>query len=123
MSKSSKFLFLSILLQFTFVSAQALKGEPELTKQAWYFDKIQMFKVWEKVSETPDVPVAVIDMDFDLSNADLKTSFDLVRSKDFSGNNFKKYLFNNGESQHGTLVSAIVGADGQNEIGVSGISQ
>lgn len=123
MNKISKFLFLSILLQISFANAQALKGDPKLTQQAWYFDKIQMFKAWEKVSQTPDVPVAVIDMNFDLSNADLKTSFDLVRSKDFSGYNFKNDPSDINESQHGTLVSGILGANGLNNIGVSGISQ
>ncbi|AGH95645.1 S8 family serine peptidase [Pseudobdellovibrio exovorus] len=104
-------------------AASTVNGDPSLVSQAWYIERIELPRAWRTVRETPDVPVGVIDMDFDLSHEELKEAFDDRYSLDFSGKNFSEISLDAKYSQHGTLVSAIIGANGVNAVGITGISQ
>jgi subtilisin family serine protease len=103
------------------VATELMPGDPKLTKLAWYAEKIDLFRAWKIVDGAPDVLVAVHDLDFDVTHADLVDSFDLKIGRDFSGANFKNYSPDAKSAQHGTLVSAIIGASGTNKLGTSGI--
>lgn len=103
--------------------ASDINGDPELVSQAWYIERISLPRAWMKVRETPEAPVAVIDMDFDINHLELRDAFDRRLSRDFSGKNFSEMSLDSKHSQHGTLVSAIIGANGVNRAGVTGISQ
>lgn len=100
-----------------------LQGEPSLVSQAWYFEKIGITRAWEIVESTPDIKIAVIDMDFDLNHPELSSAFNVRESRDFSGKNFAEMTDDALRVQHGTLVSALIGADGTNRIGISGVSR
>lgn len=113
-----------LLLVFLFsLKSFALKplGDPRYIGQAWYLDKIQIQQAWDVVPEAPDIKVAVIDMDFDLNAEDLRQVFDIQKSKDFSGSEFRSFTMDGAFSQHGTLVSGLIAADGLNAYGSTGI--
>jgi subtilisin family serine protease len=118
-----KFIWLLAITLYSFstLAADLMPGDPKLTKLAWYAEKIDLFRAWKIVDGAPDVLVAVHDMDFDVTHPDLIDSFDLTIGRDFSGANFKNYSPDAKSAQHGTLVSAIIGANGANKIGTSGI--
>ncbi len=116
-------LLVTLFLFFSVGAAAASEfpGDPKLTKLAWYPEKIELYHAWKIVDSAPDVIVAVVDMDFDLDHPELVDAYDLKLARDFSGNSFKKHSPDASYAQHGTLVSAIIGANGINKIGVSGI--
>ncbi|MCC2680380.1 MAG: hypothetical protein K0R29_2956 [Pseudobdellovibrio sp.] len=108
------------------MSLQALavspQGDPAYINQAWYLSAIQAPQAWDLLpADTSDVKIAVIDMDFDLSYQDLRDVFDIKLSKDFSGSEFRKFTPDGESSQHGTLVSGLIAADGLNDYGSTGI--
>lgn len=117
---------LFILVILLCVQSRALtpvQGDPRLVAQAWYLSKIRISRAWDLADSAPDVKIAVIDMDFDLRHPELKDMFDPHLSRDFSGENFLRLTSDAERVQHGTLVSALIGADGLNSVGVSGISR
>lgn len=109
------FSFLSIA-----VSAVEPVGDATYINQAWYLNTIEAQKAWDLVQEV-DFKIGVIDMDFNLHDTDLKDVFDSELSKDFSGNSFLKISTDGESSQHGTLVSGLIAADGLNAYGSTGI--
>jgi len=112
--------FIVIIALQTFAANPA--GDPAYINQAWYLNTIQVPQAWDLVpADTSDVKIAVIDMDFDLSYQDLRDAFDIKLSKDFSGSEFRKFTFDGESSQHGTLVSGLIAADGLNNYGSTGI--
>ncbi len=113
----------------------------------WYLDKIRAPYAWDKVRETPSIVVAVIDSGIQIKHPDLYPNIwvneDEIpdNNKDDDGNGFMDdyngwdFLsntpdpspkFNEGFNEsgivHGTLVSGIIGAVGNNSSGVSGVS-
>jgi subtilisin family serine protease len=126
--------------------ASVLPSDTYYNKQ-WYLDKIRAPYAWDKVRETPRVVVAVIDSGTQIRHPDLYPNIwvndDEIpdNNKDDDGNGFMDdyngwdFLnntpdpspkFNDGFNEsgiiHGTLVSGIIGAVGNNSSGVSGIS-
>jgi subtilisin family serine protease len=103
-------------------ASQPVLGEPAVVKQAWYFGHIKMPDAWSLKDRTPNVKIAVIDMDFNLKHPDLEGVF-LASSKDFSGFNFEEKTGDAASIEHGTMVSSLIGANGLNNRGSSGISR
>ncbi len=97
-------------------------GDPSVIKQAWYFQNIKLTDAWMQKDRTPTVKIAVIDMDFNLKHPDLEGVF-LPSSKDFSGFNFEEKTGDAASIEHGTMVSSLIGANGLNGTGSSGISR
>lgn len=115
--------FLILFLSFAkIVHAANPQGDAAYINQAWYLSKIQVTQAWDLVpSDISEIKVAVLDMDFDLNNEDLRNVFDQSLAKDFSGSEFRKFTADGESSQHGTLVSGLIAADGFNSYGSSGI--
>lgn len=118
--------FIWFLCAFILSSAQADRSrfwtiENLPTEEPWYYDAIQLERAWQVVDRTPDVKIGIIDVDFEVTNPDL--TFDLENSIDYSGYNFTKLGPHSEFAQHGTLVSAIIGANGLNNYATSGISK
>ena len=113
----------------------------------WYLSKIKADKAWEKTSRTPDIVVAVIDSGIDINHPDLAENIwenkrEIAKSgKDDDNNGFiddkygwdfvnnvpdpsPKFIDNWSESgiSHGTLIAGIIGAAGNNNEGVAGLS-
>ena len=126
--------------------ASVLPSDTYYNKQ-WYLDKIRAPYAWDKIRETPGVVVAVIDSGVQIKHPDLYPNIWINEdeipgnNKDDDGNGFiddyngwdfignvpdpsPKFEdgFNESGIMHGTLVAGIIGAVGNNQSGVSGIS-
>jgi subtilisin family serine protease len=92
--------------------------------EQWGMLNIGMPQVWEHVTGSENVCVAVIDSGIDYNHPDLNANM----AKDSRGNYGR--LFDNGEQGdrpidtqgHGTHVAGIIGAVGNNGIGVTGVN-
>ncbi len=95
--------------------------DPALAEKAWYVDRIHLKQAWSIVDTTLNTPVAVIDSDFDVNHPELVSAFDLSIGKNFLptfiGQQEKDWI------SHGTAVAGLIGADGFNNYGFSGVSK
>ncbi len=92
-----------------------------LVDQQWYIQSIGLNKAWKIVDRTPDVPIAVIDMDFSFTNAEMSGVYDLALSRDFTGLNFLRISSWGVELQHGSMAAGLIAANGLDETGITGV--
>lgn len=112
----------------------------------WYLSKIKADKAWEKISSSPDVIIAVIDSGIQIDHPDLVSNI-WVNEKEIEGNRidddnngfiddkngwdfvsnvpdprakFEADWTESGVS-HGTLIAGIIGAEGNNQEGTTGL--
>ena len=118
-------------------------NDPNIDKQ-WALKKVQASKAWEHTTGSKDIIVAVIDTGINWKHEDLKTAIwtnpneiagnnkdddgngfvDDVRGWDFHGNdNDPDDETSSRNPGHGTHCAGIVGAVGDNGVGISGMSQ
>lgn len=115
-------------------------------KNQWYLEKISADSAWEKISESPNMVIAVIDSGIDINHPDLKENIwrnpkELVaNNKDDDKNGFiddvngwdfvnntpdptPKFLpgWTEAGVSHGTMVAGIIAARGNNNQGVAGV--
>lgn len=127
------------------VSASITPNDPYYTNQ-WYLAKINANSAWEKISESPDIVIAVIDSGIDIDHPDLKdniwhnTREIPGNNKDDDNNGFADdangwdFVLNNPDPSpkfssgwteagvsHGTMVAGIIAARGNNNQGVAGV--
>ena len=112
----------------------------------WYLQKIQAIKGWDIIRESPKIVIAVIDSGTQIDHPDLKNNLwynskeipnnkidddkngfiDDVNGWDFIngvGDPSPKYKSGFTEDvMHGTIVSGIIGAEGNNATGISGVT-
>ena len=116
-------------------------------KNQWYLSKIKADSAWEKITESPDIVVAVIDSGIDINHPDLEENIwrnekEIAKNhKDDDKNGFADDVigwdfvsntpdpspkFLNGWTEagvsHGTMVAGIIAARGNNGQGVSGVT-
>ncbi len=113
----------------------------------WYLQKIKADSAWEKISASPDIVIAVIDSGINISHPDLKNNIwtnkkevatngkdddhngfiDDIHGWDFVNNvpdpspKFATGWTEAGVS-HGTMVTGIIAAEGNNNEGVAGVT-
>lgn len=116
-------------------------------KNQWYLSRIKADKAWEKISESPDVVIAVIDSGVQINHPDLKDNI-WINEKEVAGNGLDddnngfiddrngwdfvnnvsdpSPKFNDSWTEsgvsHGTLVAGIIAARGNNNKGVAGVT-
>ncbi|NLZ74770.1 S8 family serine peptidase [Candidatus Falkowbacteria bacterium] len=144
-----KKLITSFFIFFFILAKPALAGiipnDPYYRNQ-WYLAKINANNAWEKISESPDIVIAVIDSGIDINHPDLKNNI-WRNSREIPGNN--KDDDNNGFADdvhgwdfvlntpdpspkfssgwteagvsHGTMVAGIIAAQGNNHEGIAGV--
>jgi len=86
-------------------------------KNQWALPKISAPDAWDKTTGTNTVIVAVIDTGVDYTHPDLKINVDSTTGYDFAKNS-PDPMDDNG---HGTHVAGIIGAAGNNSIGITGV--
>jgi len=146
-NRVTSFLIGTLLLVLV-LPAQAglVPNDPNYSKQ-WYLPRIEADSAWTKIKDASDITVAVIDSGVDIDNPDLKNNI-WVNTKEIAGNGidddhngfiddvngwdfinnipdprpkFEEGWTENGIS-HGTMVAGIIGAEGNNGIGVTGVT-
>ncbi len=143
---TSLFIGLLLLLPFLVAKAGINPNDPYYLRQ-WYLPKIEADSAWTKIKETPDIKIAVIDSGVDINNPDLKNNI-WVNSREIKGNGLDddrngfiddvngwdfvsgvpdpspKFDIGWTESgiSHGTMVAGIIGAEGNNNKGVVGVT-
>lgn len=116
-------------------------------KNQWYLAKIRVDSAWEKISESPDMVIAVIDSGIDTNHPDLRDNIwrnekEIIGNKkdddkngfidDVNGWDFvtnspdPSPKFSSGWTEagvsHGTMVAGIIAARGNNNQGVAGVT-
>ncbi len=89
-------------------------NDPELTKQL-YLHQIGVPKAWETVREQSKLTIAIVDTGVDLDHPDLKDN--LVPGVNLVNPNSPP----DDDNGHGTSVAGVIGAVGNNGVGVAGI--
>lgn len=128
------------------VSAKITPNDPFYANQ-WYLQKIQADSAWEKISESPDIVIAVIDSGVDIKHPDLQANI-WVNTKELPANNIDddrngfiddyygwdfvgntsdpSPKFSSGWTEgglaHGTIIAGIIAAQGNNRQGISGLT-
>ena len=113
----------------------------------WYLQKIKAAEAWDVIRESPDITIAIIDSGVQINHPDLKDNI-WSNPKEIKGNKIDDdnngYIddingwdfikdnpdpspkfetgFTEGGIIHGTLVSGIAGASGNNAAGITGIT-
>ena len=131
----------------TFYENANLPNDP-LFSQQWYLlnsgqsgglddEDIVAPEAWKRRSTSPDVVVAVIDGGIQLSHPDLTKNIWVNKNEifnngddddnngykdDYYGWNFADNVPNPVPDEHGTHVAGIIGAEGNNGIGISGVT-
>ena len=101
-----------------------IPNDPNYDK-LWSMNKIGMPEIWERVTGSSEICVAVLDSGIDYNHEDIKSNM----AVDSFGNPGRKFS-NKGTVTgnpmdsfgHGTHVAGIIGAVGNNNIGVAGIN-
>ncbi len=116
-------------------------------KEQWYLQKIKADLAWERIKASPNITIAVIDSGVQIDHPDLQANIwvnqneiagtgldddnngfiDDIHGWDFVSNTADPSpKFDAGWSEsglsHGTMVAGIIGAVGNNNIGVSGVT-
>lgn len=125
----------------------ALEPDDRYYDRQWYLEKINAPGAWERTTGSKEIVVAVIDAGVQINHPDLKNNIwknkgeiadngidddangfiDDVSGWDFVGDNnnpspdFNK-TWTEGGLSHGTIVSGIIAAQGNNKEGIAGIS-
>jgi thermitase len=102
--------------QLVGASIQSLPNDPLLSCQ-WSISKTHLSEAWDVQTGSNLVTVGVIDTGIDSTHPDLINRVDVTDSRDFTGrgNPFSDEVI------HGTHVAGILGAQGNNGIGISGV--
>jgi len=125
----------------------ALEPNDRYYDRQWYLEKINAPGAWERTTGSKEIVVAVIDGGVQINHPDLKNNIwqnskeivdngidddangfiDDVNGWDFVGDNNNPSpdfteSWTEGGLSHGTIVSGIIAAQGNNKVGVAGIS-
>ena len=141
---TSFFIFCLFLAQPVLAS---LRPNDAFYGNQWYLAKIKADNAWDKINKSPDIVVAVIDSGIQIDHPDLVNNIWINRGEiqgnnidddnngfidDFNGWNFITNTpdpspnLNNSWTEagisHGTVVSGIIAAQGNNRKGVAGVT-
>ena len=139
--------FFILFLVFAEPVLAAIMPNDPYYKNQWYLAKIRADSAWEKITESPDMVIAVIDSGIDINHPDLKDNI-WHNNKEIAGNgkdddkngfiddtNGWDFITNTPDPSpkfsagwteagvsHGTMVAGIIAARGNNGIGVAGVT-
>ena len=100
---------------FVMKTMATIPDDEHYNKQ-WGPGMIELDKAWDLEKGSPDITVAVLDTGIDLNHPDLKDN--LIRGFDFVTPDFDPA----DDNGHGTMVAGIIGARGNNNLGIAGVT-
>jgi subtilisin family serine protease len=107
------------------VSGSVTPNDPRYSDQEWYLQAIRAPQAWfflqtiQDRVKLQDVRVAVIDTSYQLDHADLVGAFVIEEQYD-AVKNINKISKPIPDEKHGTHVAGLIGAIGDNEVGITG---
>ncbi len=101
-----------------FLNLTKTVNDPNITSQ-WSINNIGLLNAWDITTGSSEVSVGVIDTGIDGTHVDLNNRVNRTLSKDFGGDSIIDPLVD--IYGHGTHVAGIIGAAGNNGIGISGV--
>jgi subtilisin family serine protease len=139
-------LFISLSLLLPVSRAGAVAPNDQYYSRQWYLPKIKAEAAWDKVTGSPDVVIAVIDSGIDINHPDLRdniwhntaenatngidddnngfiddySGWDFVDNTNDPSPKFSSQYTDTGLA-HGTLIAGIIGASGNNRLGIAGL--
>ncbi|MEI7451803.1 MAG: S8 family serine peptidase [Candidatus Falkowbacteria bacterium] len=137
---------LTLAIPFTSALAAVFPSDSYYSNQ-WYLEKIGANIAWDKITATPDITIAVIDSGVAIKHPDLKKNI-WKNTKEIPGNGIDDdhngfiddvsgwdFVTNTADPNpktsidatptalsHGTIVSGIIGAVGDNSYGITGVT-
>lgn len=92
-------------------------NDPEFTWQ-WYLEKIKAPQAWQITTGSSEVKIALLDTGVEFTHPDLKANLNLNLSK----NLLNEKLPPTDDNGHGTAIAGIIGAVGNNGLGITGLN-
>lgn len=136
-----------MVLFFPYVSYAIEPSDPYYATDQWYLEKISASEAWNISTGSKDVVIAILDTGLDMNHPDIIENLWVNEGEipgngiDDDGNGFVDdvhgwdFIDNNGDPSpdtsegssidaivHGTIISGIIGAEGDNGIGIAGIN-
>jgi len=100
---------------FSVSSLTAQSDDPYVSYQ-WHLGTIQAETAWKSTTDCTDIKIGVIDTGIDLTHEDLVENIDGI------GYNFvSESKAGSDDNGHGTFAAGLIGAEGNNKKGVSGL--
>ena len=99
-----------------------IPNDSKYTNQVINMNKLNISNAWDINTGSPSVYVGVIDTGIDGSHEDLRNQINVSMSRDFSQGGCSSVASVTDPDGHGTEVAGIIGAEGDNEIGIAGIA-
>ncbi|MDD4604384.1 MAG: S8/S53 family peptidase, partial [Bacteroidales bacterium] len=115
---SSKIGFNYPLTFFSSIPSPPVPDDPEYENQ-WYLNDIHIPEVWEITTGNPEIKVGILDCGTDWDNDDIGPDNNLGYNFMYGSSNTKPsdWLYD-----HGTMISSIIAAKTNNNLGQSGIT-
>ncbi|MFO7815299.1 MAG: S8 family serine peptidase [Halanaerobiales bacterium] len=104
-----------------YIYSLTFKPDDEYYYRQWGNRRVNLEAAWDIVNESTNFEVAVIDTGIIPDHEDLEANINFTDGKDFVDGDNEPIDQSTGYS-HGTHVSGIIGAVGDNEIGVAGVT-
>lgn len=103
-----------------FVSNAYATNDDRFDEQ-WAINKLGLPFLWDDTTGTDTIKVGVLDSGIDASHSDLSSNINTSLSRDFTQGSTIKPSVLTDENGHGTHVAGIIGAKGNNGIGIAGV--
>jgi len=146
--KISQILIFLLLLALPFqMAGAAFVPNDTYYYNQWYLEKIKANGAWEKINSSPNVVIAIIDSGIQINHPDLTGNIYVNKNEisnngidddrngfidDINGWDFVTNVsdptpkfsagFTNSGISHGTMIAGIIGAVGNNSMGVAGVT-
>ena len=93
----------------------------DIYTEEWPLDNIQLTQAWDIATGSASIKVGVIDSGIDGTHPDLSSNINFNLCRDFTSGSTLPTPSPTDTDGHGTAVAGIIGAKGNNGIGISGI--
>ena len=112
--------YLSTLDSEVSTQASVASNDPEVINQ-WAINNINLPVAWSKSIGSQEVLVGVIDSGIDSTHPELSKNINHSLSRDCSVDPIASEPNPRDRKKHGTFIAGIIGADGNNGIGIAGV--
>lgn len=99
----------------------AVYSYDERVDDQWAIERIKVPELWAQTVGDENITVGVLDTGIDSSHPELQNNINGELSRDFTGSSTVIVTNPSDPNGHGTHVAGIIGADGDNGVGIAGV--